>query len=217
MSSKKPIVRKPELSNHRRIRRPPSLMDAVLRQTARRLPAHSRQSDLDNPRPWPWRIEPPGHDRIRSGMLVCRGLCLPCQGGWRRPFLNGSEQMMQSMTRAEREQELNQLRQADPERLVAAYRTATDTPVTENLPRGMGFPGMIAAILDREFGSAEVGSDTPVVRDAAQFQLQSHRATTLPARPKHCCDPRSEFTAFCSGAAMVSLGLLMAACYYLAT
>lgn len=124
---------------------------------------------------------------------------------------------MQSMTRAEREQELNQLRQADPERLVAAYRTATDTPVTENLPRGMGFPGMIAAILDREFASAEVRGETGVVRDAAQFQLQSHRATTLPARPKHCCDPRSEFTAFCSGAAMVSLGLLMAACYYLAT
>jgi hypothetical protein len=130
--------------------------------------------------------------------------------------IGSSQHMKQPMTREERELELNEFRRTDPLRLVAAYRAATNTPLTENLPRGMGFPGMIAAILDREFASAEVHSETGVVRDAARYQLQTHRATTLPARPRHCCDPRREFTAFCSGAAMVSLGLLMAACYFLA-
>jgi hypothetical protein len=123
---------------------------------------------------------------------------------------------MQSMIREEREQELNQWRQADPRRLVAAYRAATNTPLAENLPRGMGFSGMIAAILAREFGSGDVPGETGAASVAAGFQVLTHRATTLPVRPKRCCDAWGEFTAFCSGAAMVSLGLLMAAFYYLA-
>ena len=128
-----------------------------------------------------------------------------------------SDKQNPSMTREQRDQELNEFRRTDPQRLIAVYRAATNTPLAENLPRGMGFPGMIAAILDREFGSTEVRSDTGVAWDAARFQVLNHRATTLPARPTQRCDPRGEFTAFCSGAAMVSLGLLMAAFYYLAT
>jgi hypothetical protein len=121
------------------------------------------------------------------------------------------------MTREQREQELNRIRQADPAGLVAAYREATNTPTTENLPRGMGFPGMIAVILEREFGSAKIQCDSGPVNNAVQqFRLTTHGGTTLPAPPARRCRLRDEITACCSGAALVCLGLLMAACYVVA-
>jgi hypothetical protein len=122
------------------------------------------------------------------------------------------------MTREERAEELNAMRQTHPDQLIGAYRAATNTPRLDQLPRGLGFTGMIEAILKHEF---EV--------DGSHCQLQE--ATYAPTHDANCqpiaiesfeWDKRLsgracmvEFRAFCSGAAMVFTGLLMAAIYLL--
>jgi hypothetical protein len=114
----------------------------------------------------------------------------------------------QSMTREERVQYLNQIRQTDPERLIAIYRTATNTPLMDQLPRGLGFTGMIQAILESEYGGA----------NARQQYSISLRPTTVlrkQAAPQRRHTPMEELRAFCSGTALVCLGLLMAAFYFL--
>ena len=145
------------------------------------------------------------------------------------------------MTREERAQELNAIRQTRPERLIATYRAATNTPQFDQLPRGLGFTGMIEAILDHEFQVEEPGpleeQATCLLPDQAPGSLQEQapcslrevadasdyvcRETTTASLESETqqipCASMVELRAFCSGAAMVFTGLFMAALYLLMT
>jgi hypothetical protein len=112
------------------------------------------------------------------------------------------------MTREERTQYLNQIRQTDPVQLIAIYRTATNTPLMDQLPRGLGFTGMIQAILENEFERA-------VVRQQYSISLTPTTAFPKQAAPQRRHTPMEELRALCSGAALVCMGLLMAAFYFL--
>lgn len=124
------------------------------------------------------------------------------------------------MNREKRTEELYELRLNHPAHLIGLYRCATDTPLLDNLPRGLGFTGMIEAILDHEFpadGLHEAESQSaalislrdtvPVVSDPPSEPV------TLKRRWNHAVEVR----AFCSGATMVLTGLLMAAMYFVLT
>jgi hypothetical protein len=108
------------------------------------------------------------------------------------------------MPREERSRYLNTIRQTDPVQLIEIYRAATGTPPMDQLPRGLGFTGMIEAILASEFdaGPSSKLSDTVPL------------PAVSPAKPTRRT-PHGEFKAFCSGAALVGTGLLMAALYFL--
>jgi hypothetical protein len=140
------------------------------------------------------------------------------------------------MTREQRAQQLNCIRQSDPKRLIATYRAATKMPAVDQLPRGLGFSGMIAAILEQEFDT-EPARDEALQRTegAAQATLWQQSAAppvefaatapreqvaTLPLKQAAQRRPLTllgELAAFCSGAAMVATGLLMAALYFVMT
>jgi hypothetical protein len=122
------------------------------------------------------------------------------------------------MTREERAEELNRLRQSNPARLIRQYRSATNTALLANLPRGLGFTGMIAAILDNEFPSETLPEDTEDTQDYVPLnELFSEPSPTVsePPTPLRRWDRVAEFRAFCSGAAIVLTGLLMAAVYFI--
>jgi hypothetical protein len=145
------------------------------------------------------------------------------------------------MTREERARELNAIRQTRPERLIATYRAATNTPQFDQLPRGLGFTGMIEAILDHEFQVEAPGTlEEPApclleepgpcmleepgpcslreVADASDCVLREiATACVEPATQRSPCASILELRAFCSGAAMVFTGLFMAALYLLMT
>src|SRR5262245_2104237 len=108
------------------------------------------------------------------------------------------------MTREERAQELNVIRKTYPERLIGIYRAATKTPYLDQLPRGLGFTGMIEAILDHEFARATLHDELQQVTHVPQQHLISQPITPASLQPatnwRHRCG--MEFRAFCSGAAM---------------
>ena len=56
------------------------------------------------------------------------------------------------MTRENRTHELRQLRNSDPQRIIALYRAATGNDELEQLPTGVSFASMIDAIVEREYG-----------------------------------------------------------------
>ena len=108
------------------------------------------------------------------------------------------------MPREDRSQYLSTIRQTDPVQLIEIYRAATKTPPMDQLPRGLGFTGMIEAILASEFDAGPSGN----------------LADTVPLHPVSLAKPTprtppGELKAFCSGAALVGMGLLMAALYFL--
>jgi hypothetical protein len=142
------------------------------------------------------------------------------------------------MTREERVEELNRLRRSNPARLIGIYRAATNTPLLANLPRGLGFTGMIAAILDSEFRPetmhAESQASTYVSLDALvpesrvpetspelvpeqspESVPEPSPALLEPPTPVRRWDHVAEFRAFSSGAAIVLTGLAMAAVYFI--
>jgi hypothetical protein len=65
------------------------------------------------------------------------------------------------MTREDRAHELRQLRQSNPQRIIALYRAATGTPELGQLPAGIGFTSMIDAIVEHEVSAGEIDSDPP--------------------------------------------------------
>lgn len=107
------------------------------------------------------------------------------------------------MPREDRSRYLNTIRQTDPVRLIEIYRAATKTPPMDQLPRGLGFTGMIEAILASEFDAGPCNLSDTVPLHAVS-----------PAKPTRRA-PTGELKAFCSGAALVGMGLLMAALYFL--
>jgi hypothetical protein len=117
-----------------------------------------------------------------------------------------------AMTREDRRQELNVLRKKDPERLIATYRSATNTPERGQLPRGLGFTGMIEAILEHEVATGELHDEVqqvvPIASTATNCVVEA--AERRRAR-------MVEFKAFCGGGAMVFTGLLLAVLYLLLT
>jgi len=124
------------------------------------------------------------------------------------------------MTREVRREELNVLRQKNPQRLIATYRSATNTPEQDQLPRGMGFSGMIEAILEHEFSTGTELQQVAEVAHAPPHDSISQRIT--PASLEAATHQRDrylvvEFRAFCSGAAIVCTGLVMAGLYLLLT
>ena len=124
------------------------------------------------------------------------------------------------MTREERAEELNRLRRLHPARLIGLYRSATNTPLLTNLPRGLGFTGMIAAILDSEFPPETLPEDIEDTQDYVPLnELFSEPSLTRsePPMPLRRCDRVAELKAFCSGAAIALTGLLMAAVYFILT
>jgi hypothetical protein len=124
------------------------------------------------------------------------------------------------MNRNERTEELYELRLNQPARLIGLYRAATDTPLLDNLPRGLGFTGMIEAILEHEFPAdslhgAELPLDTHIsLWDTVPVQ---NWPPSEPVQLKRCWNPAVEVRAFCSGATLVLTGLLMAAMYFVLT
>jgi hypothetical protein len=114
------------------------------------------------------------------------------------------------MNRDERSLYLNMIRQTDPELLIAIYRAATNTRLPAQLPRGLGFSGMIEAILQSEFA----GGDAPVQYSFARMPATEPWSPAPPQRRRTTFD---ELTAFCSGAALVCMGLVMAAFYLFVT
>jgi len=111
------------------------------------------------------------------------------------------------MNREDRRRELNVLRQKNPQRLIATYRSATNTPRQDQLPRGLGFTGMIEAILEHEFASEKWHEPSqPVVDADSTAAARSVAAARWRAR-------MTEIRAFCGGAAMVFTGLLLAVLY----
>jgi len=73
---------------------------------------------------------------------------------------NGPE-WIEPMTREDRAHELRQLRQTNPERIVALYRAATGTPDLGQLPAGVGFTSMIDAIVEHEVRAGEIDGNPP--------------------------------------------------------
>jgi hypothetical protein len=121
------------------------------------------------------------------------------------------------MTREERAEELTRLRQSNPARLIRLYRSATNTPLLANLPRGLGFTGMIAAILDSEFPLEPLPEDTQEYVPLNELFAEPSPALSEPPTPVRRWDRVAEFKALCSGAAMVFAGLLMAVMYFILT
>ena len=119
------------------------------------------------------------------------------------------------MTREERAEELTRLRQSNPARLITLYRAATDTPLLDNLPRGLGFTGMIAAILDSEFLPETLPEDTQDYVPLNELLSEPSAVRSEPPTPVRRWDHVAEFRAFCSGAAIALTGLLMAAVYFI--
>jgi hypothetical protein len=116
------------------------------------------------------------------------------------------------MTREDRRQELNVLRQKNPQRLIAIYRLATNTPEKGQLPRGLGFTGMIDAILEHEVATGKVDDELQqVIRPAS---IATSCCVEVRQRRRSCM---VEFKAFCGGGAMVFVGLLLAILYLLLT
>jgi hypothetical protein len=154
----------------------------------------------------------------KSGMQQMFGLRLPADRSWAmfalRGFFAGAFRAAilrstgpkrgPSMTREERAQFLSEIRQSDPVLLIATYRAATNTPPMDQLPRGLGFTGMIEAILACESVTGEYGKLADTVPLHPVSVVQPNRRT-----------PWGELRAFCSGAALVCTGLLMAAVYFL--
>ena len=60
------------------------------------------------------------------------------------------------MTRDERKYELQALKSTAPERLVALYRDALGVDLHSQLPSGIGFGGMIDAIIEHELAAGEL-------------------------------------------------------------
>ena len=122
------------------------------------------------------------------------------------------------MNRDERAEELYELRLNHPARLIGLYRVATDTPSLDNLPRGLGFTGMIEAILDNEFpdGLQDAESQATLLSLRDTVPVGSYLPPE-PAKPKPRWNHALEMRAFCSGATMVLTGLLMAALYFVLT
>lgn len=122
--------------------------------------------------------------------------------------------------------ELNSLRQKKPQRLIAIYRAATNTPEPQQLPRGLGFDGMIEAILKYELATTTEQLDvaaakmqaevaTAKVQDESQnvTQIVSESANDFVVVPQSPRTHTTEFRAFCQGGAMVLTGLLLAVLY----
>jgi hypothetical protein len=65
------------------------------------------------------------------------------------------------MTREDRAHELRQLRQSNPQRIIALYRAATGTPELGQLPAGVGFTSMIDAIVEHEVATGDIDGDPP--------------------------------------------------------
>jgi hypothetical protein len=133
------------------------------------------------------------------------------------------------MNRDQRTEELYELRLNHPARLIGLYRTATDTPLLDNLPRGLGFTGMIEAILDNEFPADSLPDAESQRAALVSLRDMSLRDTVpvgscLPSEPvtltsepvtlKRRWNHAAEMRAFCSGATMVLTGLFMAAMYF---
>jgi len=117
----------------------------------------------------------------------------------------------------DRTRQLHALRQRNPQRLIAAYRAATDRPEPLQLPRGLGFTGMIEAILQHEFATNTEQDEFAAgeVLDESQKITQvlgepANNFVVLPQRPPA---HMTEFRAFCQGGAMVLAGLLLAVLY----
>ena len=113
------------------------------------------------------------------------------------------------MTREDRLQELNRLRQKHPERLIAIYRSVTDTPERDQLPRGLGFTGMIEAILEHDVATGEVQEE---LRQAVQIASPVTNCSVAVAQRRA---RMIELRAFCGGGAIVATGLLLAVLYLL--
>jgi hypothetical protein len=60
------------------------------------------------------------------------------------------------MTRKQRAQELRQLRQEHPERLIALYRGISGTPELGQLPTGFSFASLIDAIIEHEAAAGKI-------------------------------------------------------------
>jgi hypothetical protein len=124
------------------------------------------------------------------------------------------------MTREERAEELTRLRRTDPARLIGIYRAATNTALLANLPRGLGFTGMIAAILESEYPPESILTDTQdfvpldvLLSEPLLSEPEPGPALLDPPTPVRRWNRVAEFRAFCSGGAIVLTGLLMAAGY----
>jgi hypothetical protein len=66
------------------------------------------------------------------------------------------------MTREDLAHELQALRHTNPHKIIALYRAATGLPELGQLPSGIGFSGMIDAIIEHE---VKVGNVIPPQRD----------------------------------------------------
>ena len=124
------------------------------------------------------------------------------------------------MNRDERAEELYELRLNPPARLIGLYRAATDTPPSDNLPRGLGFTGMIEAILDHEFPTDSLQDAESQLAALISLRDTVPVGSYLPSEPvklKRRWNHAVEMRAFCSGATMILTGLLMAAMYFVLT
>lgn len=117
------------------------------------------------------------------------------------------------MTREERTQRLNELRQENPRRLIATYRHATNTPEQSQLPRGVGFTRMIEAILEHEFPAKELHDE--LQQDVEIVSMNTNRVVVAEYQRRRA--RMIEFRAFCGGGALVLAGLLLAALYCMVT
>jgi hypothetical protein len=115
------------------------------------------------------------------------------------------------MTRDERARQLNRIRQTDPKRLIRVYRAATNT---DQLPRGLGFIGMIEAILQREF---EAMTQEVTVTSGESISQRTTTASIEQAVQQRPFIFMGELTAFVTAEAMVATGLLMAVVYLFVT
>jgi len=135
------------------------------------------------------------------------------------------------MNRDQRAEELYELRLNHPVRLIELYRAATNTPLLDNLPRGLGFTGMIETILDNEFPTDSSQESDAESQRAFHISLRdtvpigSHLPSEpigshLPSEPetlKRRWNFALELREFCSGATMALTGLLMAGMYFVLT
>jgi hypothetical protein len=145
-------------------------------------------------------------------------VCLPASFTLQSSIATAAKSRGLSMTREERAQQLNRIRQSDPKRLITTYRTATHMHAMDQLPRGLGFTGMIEAILESEYDAEEVHCELQKVADEPlqHFEFQQIVAASVEQAPQpHRPTLMGELRAFCSGVAMVGTGLLMAAHYFM--
>jgi len=111
------------------------------------------------------------------------------------------------MTYDDRQRELNVLRQKNPKRLIAIYRSATNTPEQVQLPRGLGFTGMIEAILEHEVTARESNEESQQAVEVAN--ATPNCPVTVAQRGAHMVELR----AVCGGGTIVIAGLLLAVLY----